>query len=155
MTDDGTGCVQSPLHHLFWNVQTERYRYRLSFGHHGFAQGAQTRLGGDAIQGREGQGADRIEADVAPQFEPDAPADGVADRNFESGRDQSIAQGQDAVRVGSVGFTYRETLVQPMFDHPGRHDLAGGIDDATDGALGSNRIPLRGARIDTFQVMTL
>src|SRR5271156_6567009 len=42
-----------------------------------------------------------------------------------------------------------------MFDPPGRHDLAGGIDDAADGALGSNRIPLRGVGIDTFQVMAL
>ena len=42
-----------------------------------------------------------------------------------------------------------------MFDHPGRHDLAGGIDDAADGALGSNRIPLRGAGIDTFQMMAV
>src|ERR1700679_4398339 len=42
-----------------------------------------------------------------------------------------------------------------MFDHAGRHDLAGGIDDAADGALGSNRIPLRGAWIDAFQMMAV
>ena len=42
-----------------------------------------------------------------------------------------------------------------MFDHPGRHDLTGGIDDAADGALGSNRVPLRGAGIDTLQMMAV
>jgi hypothetical protein len=40
-----------------------------------------------------------------------------------------------------------------LFDHPGRHDLAGGIDDAADGALGSNRVPLRRAWIDALQMM--
>src|ERR1700733_2936758 len=42
-----------------------------------------------------------------------------------------------------------------MFDHAGRHDLAGGIDDASDSALRPNRIPLRGAGIDTFQMMAV
>src|ERR1700730_10350679 len=37
VTDDGTGGVQSPLHHLFWNGETERGSDRLGFGHHGFA----------------------------------------------------------------------------------------------------------------------
>src|ERR1017187_3894992 len=155
MTDDGTGCVQSPLHHLFWNGETERCSYRLGFGHHGFAEGAEAGLGGDAIQGREGKGADRVETDVAPQLEPDVPANCVADRRIESGRNQSIAQGHDAVRGGAVGFAYSEALEQAMFDHPGRHDFAGGIDDAADGALWSNRIPLRGAGIDTFQMMAV
>src|SRR5580704_12000729 len=36
---------------------------------------------------------------------------------------------------------------------PGRHDFAGGMDDAADGALRSNRVPLRGAGIDAFQIM--
>src|ERR1700682_4092704 len=40
-----------------------------------------------------------------------------------------------------------------MFDPPGRHDLAGGIDDAANRALGSNRIPLHRTGIDTFQMM--
>src|SRR6202035_1018802 len=35
VTDDGTGCVQSPLHHLLRNGETERCCYRLGFGHHG------------------------------------------------------------------------------------------------------------------------
>ena len=29
VTDDGTGCVQPPLHHLFRNGETERCCYRL------------------------------------------------------------------------------------------------------------------------------
>jgi len=37
VTDDGTGCVQPPLHHLFRNSETERCCYRLGFGHHGVA----------------------------------------------------------------------------------------------------------------------
>jgi hypothetical protein len=35
---------------------------------------------------------------------------------------------------------------------PGRHNLAGGIDDAADGSLRSNQFPLRGAGINTFQM---
>jgi hypothetical protein len=46
-------------------------------------------------------------------------------------------------------------LDQAMFDHPRRHDLAGAIDDAADGALRSNPVPLRGAGIDAFQMMAL
>src|SRR6202043_1799326 len=37
VTDDGTGCVQPPLHHLLRNGETERCCYRLGFGHHGLA----------------------------------------------------------------------------------------------------------------------
>jgi hypothetical protein len=86
------------------------------------------------------------------QLEPDVPADRVADRRIESCRNQGIAQRQDAVRGRAVGLADVEAFVQLMFDHPGRHDLACGIDDAADGALRSNRVPLRGAGIDTFQV---
>jgi hypothetical protein len=42
-----------------------------------------------------------------------------------------------------------------MFDHPGRYHLAGRIDYAADGALWSNRIPLRGAWVDSFQMMAV
>ena len=56
---------------------------------------------------------------------------------------------------GAVGFADSEAFEQAMFDHPGRHDLAGGIDDAADGALRSNRVPLRGAGIDAFQMMAV
>jgi hypothetical protein len=56
---------------------------------------------------------------------------------------------------GAVGFADSEAFEQAMFDHSGRHDLAGGIDDAADGALRSNRVPLRGAGIDAFQMMAI
>lgn len=36
-------------------------------------------------------------------------------------------------------------LEQEMFDHFARHDLADAIDDAADGAVRPNRVPLRGA----------
>jgi hypothetical protein len=65
------------------------------------------------------------------------------------------SQGHDAVRGGAVGFADGEALEQAMFDHPGCHDLAGGIDDTADGALGSNRVPLRGAGVDAFQMMAI
>src|SRR6202051_286741 len=147
--------VNPPLHHLFRNGETERCCYRLGFGHHGLAQGSQAALGSEAIEGREGKGADRVEADVAPELEPDVPADGVADRRIKAGGNQGIAQGHDALRGGAVGLADSEALEQAMFDHAGRHDLAGGIDDAADGALRSNRVPLRGAGIDAFQMMAV
>src|ERR1700738_2284382 len=68
---------------------------------------------------------------------------------------RGIAQGHDALRGGAVGFADSEALEQAMFDYPGRHDLTGGIDDAADGALRSNRIPLRGAWIDALQMMAV
>src|ERR1700733_8480944 len=46
VTDGSTSHVQSPRHHLFRNGETERYCYRLSFGHHGIAQSAKAGLGG-------------------------------------------------------------------------------------------------------------
>jgi len=84
-----------------------------------------------------------------------SPSDEVIAWAIESGRNQSVAQGHDAVRCRAVGFAYSEALEQAMFDHPRGHDLAGGIDDAAEGALWSNRIPLRSARIDTFQMMAV
>ena len=65
-----------------------------------------------------------------------------------------VAQGHDAVRGGAVGFADGEGLEQAMFDHAGRHDLAGGIDDTADGALRSTRVPLRGAG-SRLQMMAL
>jgi hypothetical protein len=140
---------------LLGDRNAERVRDSLGFDHHGLAQGAEATLGGDAIQRRQGQRTDRIEADVAPQLEPDIPADRVADWRIAPGRNQSIAQRHDAVRSGALGFADDEALEQAMFDHAGRHDLAGGIDDAADGALRPNRLPLRRAGIDAFQMMTV
>jgi hypothetical protein len=57
--------------------------------------------------------------------------------------------------TGAVEFADGEVLEPAMFDHPGRRDLAGGVDDAADGALGSNRVPLRGAAIDALQMMAV
>src|ERR1700722_2179932 len=37
VADDGTGRGQAPLHHLFWNGETECCSDRSGFGHHGFA----------------------------------------------------------------------------------------------------------------------
>src|SRR5579863_9226801 len=77
VADDRTGCVQPPLHHVRRDRNTERFRDSPCLSHHGLAQGAEAGLGGDAIQRRQGKGADRIETDVAPELEPDIPADRV------------------------------------------------------------------------------
>ena len=64
----------------------------LRLRHHRAAQRARVRrLPAIDVEGRHGQRADRIEAHVAPELEPDLVADVLADRRFEPAGDQHVA----------------------------------------------------------------
>src|ERR1700728_623956 len=102
-----------------------------------------------------GQRADRIEADIAPELEPDFVVDALQHRRLHSGlgeqRGQSLYVGADFARR----LPDRETIAVDMADHAGRLDLGGGIDYTSDGALRAQFAPLPAAGIDTLQRRTL
>src|SRR5208283_1012240 len=144
--------VKPTINHIFGNVDAQRLVHRLGFMHHLLAQLAQSRFGGDPVQGGVGQRADRVEADVAPKLQPDIPANLIADRRFEIGARQNVAQRLDTLRTGAVGLADGEALELMMLDHPGGDDLTSRVNDASDRALRPDFGPLPGARIDRFEM---
>jgi hypothetical protein len=58
VTDDGTGCVQPPPHHLLRDGNAEHWYNGPCVGHHGFADGALAKFEVDAIKGRKSERAD-------------------------------------------------------------------------------------------------
>ncbi|MCY1201915.1 hypothetical protein D9M72_133880 [compost metagenome] len=98
-----------------------------------------------------GQRADRVEAKVAPQLQPDLVADVVAHRRLQVGRHHHFAEPGHAGRTAAVRLAQREFLAIHMLDHAGRHDFGSRIDHAADRALRPQAAPLPAARVDAFQ----
>ena len=122
-----------------------------AFQHRGNADRAQLGLRGDPIQPRIGQRRDRIEAHIAPELQPDVPADAFAHRRFKAGGYHRRREGRHAFRPAAVRLAQREAVEMVMLDNARTHGLAGGIDHASDGALRTDQLPLPRARVDRFE----
>ena len=101
-----------------------------------------------------GQRADRIEADIAPQLEPDFVADTVEHRRLHSSLDEQSGQPLDVGTPLARGLAEGKAIAIDMADHAGHLDLGRGIDDASDGALRRKLAPLPSAGIDAFKDRT-
>src|ERR1700720_1885466 len=143
---------QSPRDHRLVYLNAEGIAYRLCFMHAVDAQSAQARRIGDTIECRQRKSANRIEADIAPQFEPNAIANILSDRRIEIRCAHDFAESLYPLRFRSIGLTQNEPIELVMFYHSRLDDLASWIDDATNCPLWSDRLPLKSLRIHGPQV---
>ncbi|MNT14160.1 hypothetical protein D3C72_1491540 [compost metagenome] len=95
--------------------------------------------------------ADRVEAQVAPQLEPDLVADIVAHRGVQVGGHHHFAEPGHARRAAAIRLAQRKLLAVDVLDHARRNDLSRGIDHAADRPLRPQALPLAPAGIDAFQ----
>ena len=82
-----------------------------------------------------GQRADRIEADVAPQLEPDLGADIVEHRRLEAGVLEAGRYRLHPLARGAVQFPQRETRALDVPDDARRHQFGGRIHHAAEHPL--------------------
>ena len=87
----------------------ELFGDRLRLAHHVGGKLARRRLLADVDQRRVGERADRIEAHVAPQLEPDFRADVVEHRRFQPRADERLRHALDALAFGAVQLADRES----------------------------------------------
>src|SRR5258708_16060785 len=126
-------------------AHSEALTDRLRLDHHRARHLAGTGIGADDIERGTGQRADRVEGKIAPQLEPDLVADALADRRVEPGRDHDLGEPADARAEGPVGLADRQLVAIDVLDDARCDDLGGGIDDAADGAVGTENPPLHAA----------
>src|SRR3569832_1757943 len=101
------------------------------------------------------QRADRIEAHITPEYQPDFVADAIEYRRLHAGRAEQGGQAGDVLRRFARRLADRKTITLDVLDHAGRHDLGRGIDNATDRPLGTEFTPLPPAGIDALQRRSL
>jgi hypothetical protein len=152
---DGAGGRQPSLHHVVGDDDAQSLVYGLGLEHHALAQASKRRIGDDSIERRPGQCADGIEADVAPQLEPDVPAHLLAHRRFEAGVDEGLAQGCDPRRAAAVRLAQNESVERVVHDDARLGHLACRFDDAADGTLRSDGVPLPVVQIHGREAATL
>ena len=102
-----------------------------------------------------GQRADGIEADIAPKLQPNLVTDAIERRGLHSGLGKQRRKLLYVVGNLSRGLSDRKTVAIHMLDHAGRHDLGGGIDDASDGAFRAQFAPLPSTGVDALQRRSL
>jgi hypothetical protein len=107
----------------------------LSLGHHRGGQRPARGEPADAGQRGVRQGADRVEAQVAPELEPDLGADVLEHRRLEPGLLEQLGELLDARGLRTVELAHRKPVALNVADHPGSHQLGGRVDDAADDAV--------------------
>jgi hypothetical protein len=121
---------------------------RLGLGHHRGGQRAARGEPADAGQCGVRQGADRVEAQVAPQLEPDLGADVLEHRRLEPGLLEQFGERLDARGFRTVELAHREAVALDVADHAGRDELRGWIHDAADHAVDGDTRGDHAPRVD-------
>jgi hypothetical protein len=99
-------------------------------------QRARGREAADVLQRGVRQRRDRVEAQVAPELDPDLAADVLADRRLEAGAHHRLRQRLDArLRLPSSSPSVKR-LPSITFTTPGLDQFGRRVDDAADDALG-------------------
>ena len=112
---------------------------------------ARFQVGRHHIERRPGQRADRIEAEIAPQLEPDLGADIVEHRRLEAALLQQPRDCRHPLGGRAIRLAKREFVAIDMLDHPRLHDLGRRINHRADHPLGPDGPPLPVLRIDRDQ----
>jgi hypothetical protein len=147
--------VEPSLDHRFGNIDLKRLGDAPAFPHHRYAHASQSGLFSNAIERRESKQADRVEAGVPPQLQPDVPAYVVAYRRVETRRGQCSCERLHTRRLASIRLTDREPVEFVMDDQTWGDHFAGRIHHAADGAFGPEGLPLTTAAIDRFEMAPL
>ena len=142
----GDALVQRDL-----ELHAQLFRHRLRLAHHGRRELARSRKTADVLQRGVRERADGIEAEVAPQLEPDLAADVLADRCLEAGAHQSVRQCLDAFTAFTTGLAQREAVALDHPHDPRGHQLCRGIYHAADHTLGLDMGGDHAARIDAVE----
>jgi hypothetical protein len=128
-------------------LDAELVRDSLRFGHHVGRELAGKRELADVHQRGMGQGADRVEAQVSPEFEPDLRADVLQHWRLESGLGERRRNGLDAFTFGAIQLAHGETISFNELDNARRGDLGRGKYHAAEDALDLNVGHQRAIRI--------
>ncbi len=121
----------------------------LRLEHHHARHAARARVCGNDIQRGLGQGADRIEAQVAPQLDPDLVTN-ISHRRLQSRIDHCLGQRLHAFGFLTGWLAQGEPLAVGVPDNPWLDDLAGRVDNAADRSLRPDSPPLFTVRVDRF-----
>src|SRR3989442_14126070 len=101
------------------------------------------------------QRTDRIEGQIAPQFEPDFGADILQHRRLESRVGETFGDARDTCADRPIQFTHREAVALDMLHDARRYQLGSRIYHATDDALRRNFVADETARIDAADATPL
>ena len=129
----------------------ERLAHGPPLSHHLRHDGVRARVASDLLQRRAGERADRVEAQVAPQLDPDLIADIAVHRRPNAGRLEQAGQPPYARTALARRFPERQPLAVLVPDLAGRDQRRRLPDHAADRPLRPDPAPLRVIRIQHRQ----
>ena len=107
----------------------------MRLGHHVGSQFAGGGEDANVFQRGVRQCADGVEAQIAPDLEPNFRANVVGHRRFETSRFESVADGANARCVAAVNLTQCEAVAFNDFDHTRANHLTGGVNNTANHAV--------------------
>src|SRR5271157_1928724 len=141
-------CAGNPPFQRDPEMDAELLADHLRFLHHPGRQFPARRELANVDQGRVAKRTDRIEADVAPELEPDLGADVADHRRLESRLAEKLRDHLYSRRLRAVQFANRESVALDLANQPRRDDLGGRVDHAADHAIHLDMGSDHSARID-------
>ena len=108
----------------------------LPFRHHRNDQGARLWMTADVDQRGAGERTDRVECQVAPQFDPDVGADAGAHRRFQPGARQCLGEQMHALAARTVEFAERKPIPLNVADDPRRLQFGRRVNDTANDPFG-------------------
>ena len=139
----GDAFVQADL-----ELHAELFADGLRLAHHAGGQLARGGEQADVFQRGMRQRADRVEAQVAPDLEPDFGADVHRYRCLETSRLESVADGPDAGCVSAVKLAQREAVAFDDLDDARADYLTGRVHHAADHAVNADVLGDGAIRVD-------
>jgi hypothetical protein len=140
--------ARDPALQRYAELGAELLADRLRLGHHRGCQRAARGEPADTRQRGVGQGADRVEGEVAPELEPDLGANVVQDRSLETSLLEQLGEPLHARGLRPIELAHREPVALDVADHPRRDQLGCRVDDAADHALDLDTCSDPASRVD-------
>src|SRR5690606_15780899 len=94
---------------------------------------------------------DRVEAEIAPQLQPQLVADVLHDRGAQAAGAHDLAEALDTGGLLAGGLADRELVAVDVLDDARLDHFGGRIDDAADGALGAQAAPRLRTGVDGLE----